>query len=608
MSVPSTVRVRRSRVRRVSAALLLASGLTVSGTAVVSAGAPSPLHASSATNVVGLKYGAYGENVRALQEALNRVGIGVKYGVDGYFGSATRASVRAFQNYKGLPITGVVDAATAAALGFAVGGPSTSSGSSGASAQGALLAVGSSGAAVKQLQQLLINAGFDVGGGVDGIYGTMTANAVKRFQQAKGLGVTGRVDSATMQALQGSGGSTASAPAGSIAQGARGTSVKAVQQALIAAGISIPGGADGIYGAATANAVKQFQQRKGLLATGVVDPETAAALGVGGGGAVQSGSSNAPAAAAPNASSVVGLQLGARGPAVVTLQRAIISMGWTIPGGADGVFGAATRAALMRAQRANGVPGSGVVDEATARLFNLTNTPNTSTTAQPAGGGSTAPGFASYDERGARTVALQRALMAAGIALRGGADGVFGGSTASGVMAFQRAKGLPVTGRVDAATGAALGLSPMDAPPPPPAISVTLDAKPVQGPCYYGDTWTAARGNGRVHLGVDIAAKEGKELYAVATGTVTKIYSPATDQLAGNGLRITRADGTYFFYAHLSALAPGITVGSSVSAGQLVGYVGKTGNAGIPHLHLEVHPGGGSAVNPYPIVKAIGAC
>jgi murein DD-endopeptidase MepM/ murein hydrolase activator NlpD len=67
-------------------------------------------------------------------------------------------------------------------------------------------------------------------------------------------------------------------------------------------------------------------------------------------------------------------------------------------------------------------------------------------------------------------------------------------------------------------------------------------------------------------------------------------------------------DGTYFFYAHLSRLAPGIQVGTPVTAGQVVGYVGKTGNTAVPHLHLEIHPGGGSAVNPYPIVKAIGAC
>lgn len=597
MSVPSTARAHRSRIRRTSAALLLASGLSVTGTAVVSA-APAPAHApaQSDVNVVGLKYGAVGDNVRALQEALNRVGVGVKYGVDGYFGSATRASVKAFQNYKGLPVTGVVDEATAAALGFR-----TASQTQAAASAGGTLGVGSTGAAVKQLQQLLINAGVDVGGGVDGIYGAMTANAVKRFQQAKGLPVTGKADSATLQALQSGGGQAApAAPAGSIAQGARGAAVKAVQQALIAAGIAVPGGADGIFGAATASAVKRFQQAKGLIATGAVDQQTAAALGVGGG--------SAPAPAAPGATSAAGLQIGARGPAVVALQKAIISMGWTIKGGADGVFGPATREALIRAQKANGVPGSGVVDDATARLFNLTNAPNTATPASPAAGGSTAAGFPSYDERGNRVAALQRALMAAGIALRGGADGIFGSSTASGIIAFQRAKGLPATGKVDAATAAALGLSPMDPPAAPAPVAVSLEAKPVQGPCYYGDTWTASRGNGRVHLGVDIAAKEGKELYAVATGTVTKLYSPATDHLAGNGLRITRPDGTYFFYAHLSALAPGITVGTPVTAGQLVGYVGKTGNAGVPHLHLEVHPGGGAAVNPYPIVKAIGAC
>jgi peptidoglycan hydrolase-like protein with peptidoglycan-binding domain len=589
----------------------LASGLVLSGTAVVSAGAPSSsaVPARSTASVVGLQKGAYGDNVRALQEALNRAGIGVKYGVDGYFGSATQASVKAFQRYKGLPITGVVDQATASALGFTTGTPTHAvAAASSAGTGSAVLAAGSSGASVRQLQQLLINAGQSVGGGIDGIYGTMTANAVTRFQQAKGLPATGRVDAATLQALQASGGSVAAAPTGAVAQGARGANVKAIQQALIAAGIAVAGGADGIYGVATANAVRQFQQAKGLLATGAVDQQTLAALGSAPAAPAQP-AAPAPAAAAPAATaSIVGLAMGMRGPAVQTLQRALMNMGWTIAGGADGVFGAGTRAVLVKAQQANGVPATGVVDEATARLFNATATPNTATAAQPAAGGTTAAGFAAYDEHGARTIALQQALIAAGVAVKGGADGVFGAGTASALMAFQKARGLAVTGRVDDATAAALGLAAMDAPAVPAAISVTLEAKPVQGPCYYGDTWTAARGNGRVHLGVDIAAKEGNALYAVVSGTVTKVYSPASDALAGNGLRITRPDGTYVFYAHLSALAEGIAVGTAVTAGQLVGYVGKTGNAGLPHLHLEVHPGGGSAINPYPIVKAIGAC
>ena len=111
-----------------------------------------------------------------------------------------------------------------------------------------------------------------------------------------------------------------------------------------------------------------------------------------------------------------------------------------------------------------------------------------------------------------------------------------------------------------------------------------------------------------MHLGTDIAAAVGNEIYAVATGEISKIYVDAPDSLAGNGLRIRKPDNTEFFYAHLSALAPGIVLGTAVTAGQLVGYIGQTGNAGGPHLHLEVHPLGGEAVNPYPIIQAIGAC
>ena len=110
------------------------------------------------------------------------------------------------------------------------------------------------------------------------------------------------------------------------------------------------------------------------------------------------------------------------------------------------------------------------------------------------------------------------------------------------------------------------------------------------------------------HLGTDIGAAEGNEIYAVASGEVIKIYTDAPGSLAGNGLRMREPDGTVIFYAHLSALAPGIVLGAALTAGQLVGYVGHTGNAGGPHLHLEIHPFGGDAVNPYPIIRAIGAC
>ncbi len=135
---------------------------------------------------------------------------------------------------------------------------------------------------------------------------------------------------------------------------------------------------------------------------------------------------------------------------------------------------------------------------------------------------------------------------------------------------------------------------------------IHLQAKPVEAPCTYRDTYGAARSGGRTHEGVDIMAAQGNDLYAVVSGVVSRVYSEYN--LAGNGLRIAQPDGTYFFYAHLLRLAPGITVGTQVQAGQLVGYVGQTGNAGVPHLHLEVHPQGGASVNPYPIVNEIGGC
>ena len=105
-----------------------------------------------------------------------------------------------------------------------------------------------------------------------------------------------------------------------------------------------------------------------------------------------------------------------------------------------------------------------------------------------------------------------------------------------------------------------------------------------------------------------VALTAGKLLYAVADGRVTKVYQDYPGSLAGNGVRLTTDDGTYFFYAHLSEIADGIEVGVPVRAGQVLGYVGNTGNAGTSHLHFEVHPKGGSAINPYPLVKAIDAC
>jgi murein DD-endopeptidase MepM/ murein hydrolase activator NlpD len=124
---------------------------------------------------------------------------------------------------------------------------------------------------------------------------------------------------------------------------------------------------------------------------------------------------------------------------------------------------------------------------------------------------------------------------------------------------------------------------------------------PVAGPHSYIDSFGAPR-VGHRHQGTDIMAPHGTPVVACVSGTVRT----SSGGSGGIMLWIHGNDGNTYFYAHLSGYASGIHSGARVSAGQVVGYVGNTGNArgGAPHLHFEVHPGGGRAVNPYPILRA----
>jgi murein DD-endopeptidase MepM/ murein hydrolase activator NlpD len=102
------------------------------------------------------------------------------------------------------------------------------------------------------------------------------------------------------------------------------------------------------------------------------------------------------------------------------------------------------------------------------------------------------------------------------------------------------------------------------------------------------------------HKGTDIFASAGTPVRAVDDGAVTF----GTDPLGGNIAQLRSPDGTRYYYAHLSRYEG---ASRSVRAGDVVGYVGNTGNAAktSPHLHFEVHPQGGAAVDPYPMLAAL---
>lgn len=96
-----------------------------------------------------------------------------------------------------------------------------------------------------------------------------------------------------------------------------------------------------------------------------------------------------------------------------------------------------------------------------------------------------------------------------------------------------------------------------------------------------------------VHTGLDFAGPSGTTIVSIAGGTVKSVgYEGAY----GNRTVITLLDGTDIWYCHQSRIA--VTVGEKVGPGQTIGYTGSTGNVTGPHLHLEVHPGGGDAMDP----------
>jgi murein DD-endopeptidase MepM/ murein hydrolase activator NlpD len=122
---------------------------------------------------------------------------------------------------------------------------------------------------------------------------------------------------------------------------------------------------------------------------------------------------------------------------------------------------------------------------------------------------------------------------------------------------------------------------------------------PVAGPVHFTDSWGDARSGGRRHQGTDMMAAYGTPVVAPVGGVVSTSSSGA----GGLTVELVGDDGNTYKGMHLARYA-GVT--GNVASGTVIGYVGSSGNArgGSPHLHFQMHPGGGAPVNPYSKVAA----
>jgi murein DD-endopeptidase MepM/ murein hydrolase activator NlpD len=200
-----------------------------------------------------------------------------------------------------------------------------------------------------------------------------------------------------------------------------------------------------------------------------------------------------------------------------------------------------------------------------------------------------------------------------GLALTGAVTGF---ALACGAVAWELwrtgAASRPAARAPDADTPDGLGLRDLDRPAVDDLRQRRL-AFPVEGvkPESLIDSFGEPRGAGtRLHRAVDILAPRRTPVRAVEAGTVARL-----DRSAAGGISVYQFDPDErycYYYAHLDGYAPGLTEGAKVARGQLLGYVGTTGNAppGTPHLHFAIYKlsdakqwWAGTALNPYPVFR-----
>lgn len=148
-------------------------------------------------------------------------------------------------------------------------------------------------------------------------------------------------------------------------------------------------------------------------------------------------------------------------------------------------------------------------------------------------------------------------------------------------------------------------------PSPSPLATAGTLVVPVEGVtrAQLADTWGQSRSEGRRHEGIDILAPEMTPVRAVADGRLVRFFESVR-----GGITIYQFDASeryVYYYAHLNARARGLAEDSPVRQGDVIGYVGMTGNAPVPHLHFEIqrltdekHWWEATSLNPYPYLVA----
>lgn len=422
---------------------------------------PTTTISPDASKYTEVKTGVTGTHVRALQEALTELGFYAGK-VDSKFGVGTKTAVQAFEKKNGLTADGVADIALQMLL--YEGKPKNDKGTRKTvktvpMVAGVTIKSGNKGEAVEKMQTRLKELGY-YSGDISGICDKATVAAIKAFQKKSQITADGVATSDVLTIMNSAAAlsasevvtptpsPTAAPPTTTLRSGDKGDDVKTVQQRLKDLGY-FNDTVDGKFGDSTVKALKAFQKKNALTQDGVCGAVTRTVLfGI---KPIYAVSTSAPTPAPTiiiTEENAVTIQSGSRGSVVLNLQKRLAELGY-YTSRLDGVYLADDMTAVRAFQKANGL----TVDGKAGYLTQVTL--YSSTAIRGDVGLTTNAGTLRYGDTGDQITTLQNRLIELGY-LVGTADGKFGASTKTALVAFQVSNNLTRDGVAGAQTQALL--------------------------------------------------------------------------------------------------------------------------------------------------------